>query len=98
MPMLIVTTDDVPGREIAETLGLASGWGRASPGLSGNAGGGYRRTDDYHVQSRDAALAALAEEAEEMGADAIVALRFSVVDDIGPACHFFAFGTAVKLV
>ena len=86
MPMLIVTTDDVPGREIAETLGLASGWGSGTP---------YSRSKgNYHLHSRDAALA---EEAEEMGADAIVALRIAVSDDVGGGCNFFACGTAVKL-
>ncbi len=89
MPMLIVTTDDVPGREIAETLGLASGWGSGTP-YSGREG-------SYHVRSRDAALAALTKEAEEMGADAVVALRFSVADSAGGSCNSFAFGTAVKL-
>ena len=87
--MLIVTTDDVPGREIAETLGLASGWGSETP-YSGREG-------SYHVRSRDAALAALAEEAEEMGADAIVALRIAASDSAGGSCNFFACGTAVKL-
>ena len=91
--MLIVTTDDVPGREIAETLGLASGWGSSNP--SGHSPRGDHRS--YHVRSRDAALAALAEEAEEMGADAIVALRIAVSDDVGGGCNFFACGTAVKL-
>ena len=94
MPMLIVTTDDVPGREIEKTLGLAKGWGSSGPGLS-RPGDDHR---DYHVRSRDFALAALVEEAEEMGADAVVALRFSVVDSAGASCHSFAFGTAVKLV
>lgn len=89
MPMLIVTTDDVPGREIAETLGLASGWGEASR---------YSRSEESrHERSRKAAFASITEEAEEMGADAVVALRFSFSVSEDGHHTFFAFGTAVKL-
>lgn len=87
--MLIVTTDDVPGREIKKTLGLASGWGEA---------GRYGRDEESrHERSRKAAFASLAAEAEEMGADAVVALRFSFSVSEDGHYTFYAFGTAVKL-
>ena len=85
MQMLIVTTDEVPGRVIKKTLGLASGWGSGGVSL-----GRDRRC-------HDAALAELIEEAEQLGADAVVALRFSAFNDLGGHYRFFACGTAVKL-
>lgn len=90
MQMLIVTTDEVPGRVTNKTLGLVSGWGEATR---------YGQSEESrHERSRKAAFASITEEAEELGADAVVALRFSFSISEDGHHTFYAFGTAVKLV
>lgn len=103
--MLIVTSDDVPGREISETLGLvianrvrARNIGRdILAGLKSLAGGEIGAYRQLLTETREAALADLTEEAEKLGADAIVALRLSGSDIAANVAEVYAYGTAVKL-
>ncbi len=103
--MLMTTSDEVPGREIAETLGLvtansvrARNIGRdilaSLKNITGGEIGAYRQ---LLVESREQALAQLTEEAEALGADAVVALRLSTAEVMQGAAEILAYGTAVKL-
>lgn len=84
--MLVVTTGDVPGRVIKETLGLVEG------------GGWCPKPDEppYPDSSTTQALEGLIEEAEKLGADAVVALRYAVTETKDSESAL-AYGTAVKL-
>lgn len=103
--MLIVTSDDVPGREITETLGLvvanrvrARNLGRdILAGLKSLVGGEIGAYRQLLIETREAALADLNEEAEKLGADAIVALRIAGSDVAANAAEVYVYGTAVKL-
>ena len=103
--MLMTTSDEVPGREIAETLGLATAnsvrarnIGRdilaSLKNITGGEIGAYRQ---LLVESREQALAQLTQEAESLGADAVVALRLSTAEIMQGAAEILAYGTAVRL-
>ena len=101
----MTTSDEVPGREIAETLGLvtansvrARNIGRdilaSLKNITGGEIGAYRQ---LLVESREQALAQLTQEAESLGADAVVALRLSTAEIMQGAAEILAYGTAVRL-
>ncbi|MCY3507204.1 MAG: YbjQ family protein [Chloroflexota bacterium] len=103
--MLMTTSDSVPGREIAETLGLvtansvrARNIGRdilaTLKNITGGQIGAYRQ---LLVESRQEALDRLTSEAEALGADAIVTLRLSTAAVMQGAAEILVYGTAVKL-
>lgn len=103
--MLMTTSDSVPGREIAETLGLvtansvrARNIGRdilaTLKNITGGQIGAYRQ---LLVESRQEALDRLTGEAEALGADAIVTLRLSTAAVMQGAAEILVYGTAVKL-
>ena len=104
--LVITTTDAVAGREIAATLGLVRGntirarhIGRDIMAVFRNMVGGELR--DYTklmAESREQALDRMAEQAEGIGADAIVAVRFTTSMLMGGAAELLVYGTAVKLV
>ena len=103
--MQMTTSDAIPGREIAETIGLVSAnavrarhVGRdilaGFKNLVGGRIGAYQR---LLAESREEALAELQAEAEKQGADAIVALRMSTASIMSGAAEVLVYGTAVKL-
>jgi uncharacterized protein YbjQ (UPF0145 family) len=103
--MIITTSDNVPGREIAETLGLvtensvrARNIGRDMlAGLKNIAGGEIGAYRQLLSESREEVLQRISAQAEAMGADAIVALRLSTASVMQGAAEILAYGTAVKL-
>ncbi len=103
--MLMTTSDSVPGREIAETLGLvtansvrARNIGRdILAGLKNITGGEIGAYRQLLIESREQALAQIEAEAEALGADAIVALRLSTAEVMQGAAEILVYGTAVKL-
>ncbi len=103
--MLMTTSDSVPGREVAETLGLvtansvrARNIGRdILAGLKNITGGEIGAYRQLLIESREQALAQLEAEAEALGADAIVALRLSTAEVMQGAAEILVYGTAVKL-
>ncbi len=103
--MIVTTSDAIPGREIAETIGLVSAnavrarhVGRdilaQFKNLIGGRIGAYQQ---LLTQSREEALAEIEEQASAQGADAIVALRMSTASIMGGAAEVLVYGTAVKL-
>lgn len=103
--MLLVTSDTVPGREIAETLGLVTAnsvrarhIGRdflaGVKSITGGQIGAYRQ---LLVESREEALAQLTAEAEALGADAVITMRLSTAAIMQGAAEILVYGTAVKL-
>lgn len=103
--MLIVTSDTVPGREITTVHGLAQGStirakhvGRdIGATLKNLVGGELKGYSELMAQSRNEAVERLVEHAESMGANAIVAVRFTTSDLAGGAAEVYAYGTAVTV-
>ena len=103
--MIIVSTETIPGREIAETLGLARGStvrarniGRdIFAGLKNIVGGEISEYTKLMADAREQALERLAIDGERLGADAIVNVRFMTSAVMAGASEILAYGTAVKL-
>ena len=103
--MLITTTDQIAGREIAETIGLVTASSvRARhvgrdilAGLKNLVGGEIGAYQQLLIESREQALAALEADAERQGADAVVALRMATASVAQGAAEVLVYGTAVKL-
>jgi len=103
--MIVVTTEVVPGQRILEVLGLARGntirarhLGRdIMAGLKSMVGGEIKSYTDLLTKAREEALSRMLEEAEDMGANAVVNLRFTTSSVMQGAAELFAYGTAVRV-
>jgi len=103
--VLLQNSAEVPGREITEILGLVQGhtiftiWiGRdLSAIVRLILGGELIEYTEMMGRARKVAANRMIAKAEELGADAIINVRFMTTSVIGSAAELLAYGTAVKL-
>lgn len=103
--MIITTTEQIPGKKIAEILGIARGStvrarniGRdILAGLKNVVGGEIDEYTKLQAESREQALQRMIQDAEKLGADAIINVRISTSMIMQGAAEILAYGTAVKL-
>ena len=103
--MLYVTTDYIPGKEV-EALGLVKGstiqsvnvFKDIGAGLKNLVGGELTRYNEMMDKARALATKRMVEEAEHLGADAIIGMRYSSASVTQAAAEVMAYGTAVKFV
>ena len=103
--ILIVTTEHVPGREVAEVLGLVKGatiqtrhvGSHILAGLTTIVGGEVKGYVKAVAAAREEATARMLEEARALGANAITCARFSTSQVMSGAAEILVYGTAVKL-
>lgn len=103
--MIIVTTDNLPGYEVTEVLGLVKGSCIKSKhlgkdigaGLKSLVGGELKGYSELLEESREEALSRMIKQAEGMGANAVLGLRFMSSQIMSTAAEFIAYGTAVKV-
>ena len=103
--MIIVTTPDVPGATIVRVHGLVRGntirarhLGRdIVANLRNLAGGEVREYTKMLAEAREQAIDRMIDEAEAMGADAIVSTRFQTSMVMKGAAEMLCYGTAVEL-
>lgn len=103
--MIVVNTNEVPERKIAKTLGLVMGhtvrsvWvGKdVSAVLRVIAGGELKEYSEVMRKARGEALDRMIKEAEELGADAIINVRFASLAILSGSAEMLVYGTAVKL-
>jgi uncharacterized protein YbjQ (UPF0145 family) len=101
--ILMVTSDDVPGRKVTKTLGLVRGQSVRARHLGRDIQAGIRTIVGGKVgvyaelleRSREEAIDAMTAEAEKLGANAVVAVRMSTADIMGSAAEVLVYGTAV---
>ncbi|CAB0150030.1 hypothetical protein PSI9734_00602 [Pseudidiomarina piscicola] len=101
----IVTTETLPGKTITETCGLVRGntirarhIGRDFlAGLRNIIGGEINDYTKLMAESREQVLDRMVDEARALGADAIVATRFSTSMLAQGAAELLVYGTAVKV-
>jgi len=101
--MIIVTTDFIPGKEITEVLGMARGntvraraVGKDIMAMLRNViGGEVTEYTKMIAESREQALDRMAENAKQMGANAILNVRFGTSMVMSGAAEILAYGTAV---
>ncbi len=103
--MIVVTIHDIPGHDVSEILGIVQGNTiRARSAfrdilamLKNIIGGEIEEYTKLLAESRDQAIDRMIEQAEELGADAILDMRFSTSEIMSGAAEILAYGTAVKL-
>lgn len=103
--MILVTTPEVHGRRTTTTLGLVRGnsirsrhLGRDIMALFRNiAGGEITEYTKVLAETREQAIDRMVEEAEALGADAVVSLRFQTAEIMSGAAEMLCYGTAVLL-
>ena len=103
--MLIVSTENICGKEIKESLGLVKGEIVQSKHLGNDflagmktiVGGEIKGYTEMISEARKIATKRMIEEAESLGADAIVGVRFGSSAVMQGSAEMIAYGTAVKL-
>ena len=103
--MIVTTTNEVPGREIHEILGIVEGNAVKTRGIGKDfravgrsmAGGDMPYYSELMEQSRQQAMAEMMGRAQELKADAIVCVRYQSAAVMGGAAEVLAYGTAVRL-
>ena len=103
--MLIVTSDQIEGKKIVQTLGLVKGSsirarhvGRdIMAGLRSLVGGEIPEYTQMLAQTRELAIQRMVTEAEKLGANAIVGVRFTTSMVMSGAAEMLAYGTAVVM-
>jgi len=101
--MIFVTSDQIAGKTIKKTLGIVRGntirarhIGRdISAALKNIVGGEIKDYTKMMAESREQALDRMVEEAESLGANAIVTVRFATSMIMQSASEILAYGTAV---
>ena len=101
--MIIATTESIAGKRITQTLGVVRGntirarhIGKDILALFRHVIGG--EITDYTKlmgESREQALDRMTEQARQLGANAVVTVRFATSELMGGAAELLAYGTAV---
>ena len=103
--MILVNTDYITGKEL-EMLGLVKGSTIQSKHIGNDiaqsfktlVGGELKAYNDMMNEARALATKRMAAEAEAMGADAVVNIRYASSSIMQGAAEVIAYGTAVKFV
>ena len=103
--MLISTMNDIPGWQITDVLGEVFGLtvrsrnigSQFAASLKSLAGGELQGMTQNLAASRGEALSRLVQEAQALGAHAVVAMRFDTTDMAGNWTEVCAYGTAVRI-
>jgi uncharacterized protein YbjQ (UPF0145 family) len=103
--VLLLNSTAVPGREITEILGLVQGHTVFAIWLGKDLsalirlilGGELTEYTEMMGKARAAATSRMIAQAAQMGADAIINVRYMTTSVVGSAAELFAYGTAVKL-
>jgi uncharacterized protein YbjQ (UPF0145 family) len=105
MRVIHSNTETVPGKRIVQFYGVVSGStvrakhiGRdLMAGLKNIIGGELRGYTELLQEARNDALERMTQQAESLGANAIVNVRFSTSSIAQGAAELFAYGTAVRV-
>lgn len=103
--MILVTTPEVPGQKIKETHGIARGstvrarnvGSDIFAGLKNIVGGEISEYTKLQADSREQALQRMIEDAQRMGANAVVNVRLTTSMVMQGCSEILAYGTAVTI-
>jgi uncharacterized protein YbjQ (UPF0145 family) len=104
--MIVVTTPEVSGRQVAKVLGLVRGntiRGRhlghdVSAVFRNMAGGEIKEYTKMMAEAREQAIDRMVDEAEALGADAVLSTRFQTCEIMKGAAEMLCYGTAVTFL
>jgi uncharacterized protein YbjQ (UPF0145 family) len=103
--MILVTTPEIPGKEIKEIHGIARGstvrarnvGSDIFAGLKNIVGGEISEYTKLQADSREQAMQRMTEDAQRMGANAIVNVRLTTSMVMQGCSEILAYGTAVTI-
>ena len=103
--MQLVSTETIPGRTVVECYGLVSGStvrakhvGRdIMAGFKNLVGGELTGYTELLAESRQEAMSRMTQQAEAMGANAVVNVRFATSSVSQGAAELYVYGTAVRV-
>lgn len=103
--MILSNMDYVPGKQVVEHYGIVNGStvrakhaGRdIMAGIKNIFGGELKGYTELLNESRKEAISRMIAEAEELGANAILNVRFSTSSVSAGASEIYVYGTAVKI-
>ena len=103
--MIMTNVNTVPGKKIVEHFGIVQGStvrakhiGRDfMAGLKNLVGGELKGYTELLQDSRQEAMDRMSEQARQMGANAVVNIRFATSSVAQGAAELFAYGTAVRV-
>lgn len=103
--MIVATTETIPGYRVKRVLGLVRGntirarhIGRDLLAVLRNlVGGEVREYTKLMAESREQAIDRMVEEAERLGANAVIGVRMSTAMVMASAAEIISYGTAVIL-
>ena len=103
--MIVTTANEIPEKKTVKILGVVKGntvrarnIGRdIGAGFKSIIGGEVKTYTDMTTNARDEAFNRMVNQADELGADAIIGMRFMTSMIMQGASEMLAYGTAVKL-
>ena len=103
--MKLSTTNDIAGHSVAETIGIARGSTVRTRNVGNDilaafknlVGGEVAEYTRLQADAREQALQRMIEDANNLGADAVICIRFQTSVMMAGASELLAYGTAVKL-
>lgn len=103
--MIVTTGNEVSGRTISSYIGIVRGIVVRSPTISQGLMGGLKQIVGGNIESyaevcehaRREAYDRLVQHANEMGADAVIGMRYDATEFTQGATEVLAYGTAVRL-
>jgi uncharacterized protein YbjQ (UPF0145 family) len=103
--MLILTIESVPGRELqpigmvkGSTIQTVNAFRDIGAGLKTIVGGELKKYNEMMDNARRIATERMEAEAQALGADAVIGVRYSTSAIMQSAAEVMAYGTAVKLL
>jgi uncharacterized protein YbjQ (UPF0145 family) len=102
--MITTTTETIPSKTVKDILGIARGSTVRSrnvamdffAGLKSIIGGELSEYTKLQADAREQALQRMVQDAQSLGADAVINVRLTTSTIIGGASEILAYGTAVK--
>jgi len=106
LPIIVTTGNDVAGHEIVQYLGIVRGIIVRSTGIARGLIGGLRSIGGGNIpeyvavceEARQHAYDIMIAHAQQVGADALIAVRYDATEFMQGATEVLAYGTAVKIV
>ena len=103
--MIITTTETIPNKEVTEILGIARGSTVRAKNIGKDifailktiVGGEISEYTRLQAESREQSMQRMIEDANSMGADAIINVRLTTAMIMQGTAEILAYGTAVKL-
>ena len=103
--MILATLNNIPGKQIKESLGLVRGNTIRAKNIGKDIIAGFRNIVGGEIkeytealnEARGEAMERMLKNAEDLGADAIIGIRFTTSQIMSGAAELLVYGTAVKL-